>query len=289
MKDGPSTWWSWTLFQSSAVIWVSVLVLGCGPGPGHRECWHQSFLVALSPTEQVEMMVEHIHSNWQVSSANQCRRRETERETLLSLSPYSVHDIMSSGVSASSSPETFKTSLPTCSPLEAVECYQNHSLYICSLLVSLLDWWIQTNATCCGESFPLTQAQNVRVSWWSASVSEVCSSAALWSRHRSQQSTSVTVVSDTEGVSGGGSVWWAQLWQHREDDVCLSLTCLSLSLICLFLSLSSVSLDFADSGSVSGIQAVGVEMCECPWGYSGTSCEVSNLLLRYCQCWWRSW
>ncbi|KAM8731402.1 laminin subunit alpha-1 isoform 1-T1 [Acanthopagrus schlegelii] len=38
--------------------------------------------------------------------------------------------------------------------------------------------------------------------------------------------------------------------------------------------LSSVSLDFADSGSVSGIQAVGVEMCECPWGYSGTSCEL---------------
>ncbi|XP_073344237.1 laminin subunit alpha-1 [Pagrus major] len=38
--------------------------------------------------------------------------------------------------------------------------------------------------------------------------------------------------------------------------------------------LSSVSLDYADSGSVSGVQAVGVEMCECPWGYSGTSCEV---------------
>ncbi|XP_030253759.1 laminin subunit alpha-1 isoform X2 [Sparus aurata] len=38
--------------------------------------------------------------------------------------------------------------------------------------------------------------------------------------------------------------------------------------------LSSVSLDFADSGSVSGVQAVGVEMCECPWGYSGTSCEM---------------
>ncbi|XP_076577630.1 laminin subunit alpha-1 [Chaetodon auriga] len=38
--------------------------------------------------------------------------------------------------------------------------------------------------------------------------------------------------------------------------------------------LSSVSLDFADSGSVSGIQAVAVETCECPWGYSGTSCEA---------------
>uniref|UniRef100_A0A4W6ED91 Laminin subunit alpha-1 n=1 Tax=Lates calcarifer TaxID=8187 RepID=A0A4W6ED91_LATCA len=38
--------------------------------------------------------------------------------------------------------------------------------------------------------------------------------------------------------------------------------------------LSSVSLDIADSGSVSGVQAVAVETCECPWGYSGTSCEA---------------
>ncbi|KAM7369500.1 hypothetical protein PAMP_010819 [Pampus punctatissimus] len=37
--------------------------------------------------------------------------------------------------------------------------------------------------------------------------------------------------------------------------------------------LSSVSLDIADSGVVSGVQAVAVETCECPWGYSGTSCE----------------
>ncbi|XP_067434354.1 laminin subunit alpha-1 [Thunnus thynnus] len=37
--------------------------------------------------------------------------------------------------------------------------------------------------------------------------------------------------------------------------------------------LSSVSLDVADSGAVSGVQAVAVETCECPWGYSGTSCE----------------
>ncbi|KAM6908341.1 laminin subunit alpha-1 [Lycodopsis pacificus] len=37
--------------------------------------------------------------------------------------------------------------------------------------------------------------------------------------------------------------------------------------------LGSVSLDVADSGSVSGRQAVAVETCECPWGYSGTSCE----------------
>uniref|UniRef100_A0A3Q3N9Y2 Laminin subunit alpha-1 n=1 Tax=Mastacembelus armatus TaxID=205130 RepID=A0A3Q3N9Y2_9TELE len=38
--------------------------------------------------------------------------------------------------------------------------------------------------------------------------------------------------------------------------------------------LSSVSLDVADSGSASGVQAVAVEICECPWGYSGTSCEM---------------
>ncbi|KAL6097440.1 lama1 [Pungitius sinensis] len=37
--------------------------------------------------------------------------------------------------------------------------------------------------------------------------------------------------------------------------------------------LSSVSLDFADPGSASGHQAVAVETCECPYGYSGTSCE----------------
>eukprot|EP00064_Thunnus_orientalis_P022038 superscaffoldBa00007097_g22218 len=37
--------------------------------------------------------------------------------------------------------------------------------------------------------------------------------------------------------------------------------------------LSAVSLDVADSGAVSGVQAVAVETCECPWGYSGTSCE----------------
>ncbi|XP_059205207.1 laminin subunit alpha-1 [Centropristis striata] len=38
--------------------------------------------------------------------------------------------------------------------------------------------------------------------------------------------------------------------------------------------LSSVSLDVSQSGSVSGVQAVAVETCECPWGYSGTSCEA---------------
>ncbi|KAF0028671.1 hypothetical protein F2P81_019758 [Scophthalmus maximus] len=37
--------------------------------------------------------------------------------------------------------------------------------------------------------------------------------------------------------------------------------------------LSRVSLDVGNSQSVSGIQAVAVETCECPWGYSGTSCE----------------
>ncbi|KAM6956872.1 laminin subunit alpha-1-like, partial [Tautogolabrus adspersus] len=38
--------------------------------------------------------------------------------------------------------------------------------------------------------------------------------------------------------------------------------------------LSYLSLDVADPVSISGDQAVAVEMCECPWGYSGTSCEA---------------
>ncbi|XP_076014482.1 laminin subunit alpha-1 [Genypterus blacodes] len=38
--------------------------------------------------------------------------------------------------------------------------------------------------------------------------------------------------------------------------------------------LSTVSLDVADSVSESGVQALAVETCECPWGYSGTSCEA---------------
>ncbi|KAF7654077.1 hypothetical protein LDENG_00074820, partial [Lucifuga dentata] len=38
--------------------------------------------------------------------------------------------------------------------------------------------------------------------------------------------------------------------------------------------LITVSLDVADPISVSGVQAVAVETCECPWGYSGTSCEA---------------
>ncbi|XP_061661394.1 laminin subunit alpha-1 [Syngnathoides biaculeatus] len=37
--------------------------------------------------------------------------------------------------------------------------------------------------------------------------------------------------------------------------------------------LAFVSLDVADSQSASGVQAVAMETCECPWGYSGTSCE----------------
>ncbi|XP_068200121.1 laminin subunit alpha-1 [Antennarius striatus] len=40
------------------------------------------------------------------------------------------------------------------------------------------------------------------------------------------------------------------------------------------ISLSSVLLDVADSTSETGVQAVAVETCECPWGYSGTSCET---------------
>ncbi|KAM6900446.1 laminin subunit alpha-1 [Xenentodon cancila] len=37
---------------------------------------------------------------------------------------------------------------------------------------------------------------------------------------------------------------------------------------------SSISLDIADSRSGSGIQAVAMENCECPWGYNGSSCEA---------------
>ncbi|XP_077410965.1 laminin subunit alpha-1 [Vanacampus margaritifer] len=37
--------------------------------------------------------------------------------------------------------------------------------------------------------------------------------------------------------------------------------------------LAVVSLDAADSQSASGVPAVAMETCECPWGYSGTSCE----------------
>ncbi|XP_026035470.1 laminin subunit alpha-1 isoform X1 [Astatotilapia calliptera] len=37
--------------------------------------------------------------------------------------------------------------------------------------------------------------------------------------------------------------------------------------------LSSVSLDIGDASSHSEVQALAVERCECPWGYSGTSCE----------------
>ncbi|XP_031440246.1 laminin subunit alpha-1 isoform X2 [Clupea harengus] len=39
------------------------------------------------------------------------------------------------------------------------------------------------------------------------------------------------------------------------------------------LRLSQVSLDTARRNSSSSLQAIGVEQCECPWGYSGTSCE----------------
>uniref|UniRef100_A0A3P8YRH4 Laminin, alpha 1 n=1 Tax=Esox lucius TaxID=8010 RepID=A0A3P8YRH4_ESOLU len=40
------------------------------------------------------------------------------------------------------------------------------------------------------------------------------------------------------------------------------------------LRLSAVSLDVADINAASPIQALNVEQCECPWGYSGTSCEI---------------
>ncbi|KAL1006408.1 hypothetical protein UPYG_G00072000 [Umbra pygmaea] len=39
------------------------------------------------------------------------------------------------------------------------------------------------------------------------------------------------------------------------------------------LRLSVVSMDKADTTTTNPVQAHGVEQCECPWGYSGTSCE----------------
>ncbi|KAM8822118.1 laminin subunit alpha-1 isoform 2-T2 [Synchiropus picturatus] len=38
--------------------------------------------------------------------------------------------------------------------------------------------------------------------------------------------------------------------------------------------LLSVALDTAEAGLGSGLPAAAVESCECPWGYSGTSCET---------------
>lgn len=67
--------------------------------------------------------------------------------------------------------------------------------------------------------------------------------------------------------AGQGQVLWTGWLSYCVSDCPLSL------------SLSSVSLDVAESGSVSGVQAVAVETCECPWGYSGTSCEVSTPFL----------
>uniref|UniRef100_A0AAY4A552 Laminin subunit alpha 1 n=1 Tax=Denticeps clupeoides TaxID=299321 RepID=A0AAY4A552_9TELE len=40
-----------------------------------------------------------------------------------------------------------------------------------------------------------------------------------------------------------------------------------------FCRLSTVSLDVANPDSTTHLQAKAVEQCECPWGYSGTSCE----------------
>lgn len=38
-----------------------------------------------------------------------------------------------------------------------------------------------------------------------------------------------------------------------------------------------MSLDVADPDQGAGLPAIAVETCECPWGYSGTSCEVGGL------------
>ncbi|XP_061568927.1 laminin subunit alpha-1 [Cololabis saira] len=66
------------------------------------------------------------------------------------------------------------------------------------------------------------------------------------------------------------------------DDLLFVLAHLELLLVRTHLNTSTdgpirfsfVSLDIADSKSGSGIQAVAVENCECPWGYNGTSCEA---------------
>lgn len=50
--------------------------------------------------------------------------------------------------------------------------------------------------------------------------------------------------------------------------------------VSVYHSLSSVSLDIGDASSHSEVQALAVERCECPWGYSGTSCEVIYLRLK---------
>uniref|UniRef100_A0A8D3CIM4 Laminin, alpha 1 n=1 Tax=Scophthalmus maximus TaxID=52904 RepID=A0A8D3CIM4_SCOMX len=62
----------------------------------------------------------------------------------------------------------------------------------------------------------------------------------------------------------------------RDDllSVLAGMTSLRVRTLTVSFSLSRVSLDVGNSQSVSGIQAVAVETCECPWGYSGTSCET---------------
>lgn len=87
--------------------------------------------------------------------------------------------------------------------------------------------------------------------------------------------------------------WHRKLWKPLIQTHCVKSTCKYLLQIhyklqgqfeahqrwsnvqFLTYRLSSVSLTIADAASVSGAPAVAAEMCECPWGYSGTSCEVS--------------
>ncbi|XP_067342410.1 laminin subunit alpha-1 isoform X1 [Channa argus] len=66
------------------------------------------------------------------------------------------------------------------------------------------------------------------------------------------------------------------------DDVMVVLANVTSLRVRVYLNASAVgpiqvrsgSLDVADPGSGLGVQAVAMEMCECPWGYSGTSCEM---------------
>lgn len=47
--------------------------------------------------------------------------------------------------------------------------------------------------------------------------------------------------------------------------------------------LSDVSLDTADETDTGGERSTSVEVCKCPNGYRGTSCEVRSYNILYCQ------
>ncbi|KAK0150257.1 Laminin subunit alpha-1 [Merluccius polli] len=63
------------------------------------------------------------------------------------------------------------------------------------------------------------------------------------------------------------------------DDLLAVLTDVTALRVNVYLNTSAsvgvarISLDIADPNSANRLEAVAVETCECPWGYSGTSCE----------------